>query len=215
MPDEFHAATDLQVTKALDALTAQFAATASRQRIEELFQDSVAQLRGRSTVESYIPTLAARLTSERLRARGQVDGSIAKDVPEVLFVSLHGAGRAQIAAALARSFAHESLSAHTAGSGEFGELEPNLVTAMHEIGIDVEGAFSRPLTPEVLDAADVIVTMGRSVGAVSIPVDADYRDWRIGDPEGASLDEIRHIRDDIAGRVQSLVDELVAARTPV
>src|SRR5262245_49034096 len=121
MPDEFHAATDLQVTKALDALTAEFASTASRQRIEELFQDTVAQLRARSTVESYIPTLAARLTGERLRARGQVEGSIEKDVPEVLFVSLHGAGRAQIAAALARSFARESLNAHTAGSGEFGE----------------------------------------------------------------------------------------------
>ncbi len=114
------------------------------------------QLRGRSTIESYIPTLAARLTRKRIRARGQVAGSIVKDMPEVLFVSLHGTGRSQIAAALAESYASGGLNAHTAGSGQFAEIEPNLVTAMQEIGIDLEGAFSRPLTQEVLDTADVI-----------------------------------------------------------
>ena len=81
---------------------------------------------------------------------------------------------------------------------------------MGEIGIDLEEAFTRPLTPEAIGAADVVVTMGRSVGAVDIPANVRHVDWRVGDPAGAELDEVRRVREDIERRVDALADELLA-----
>ena len=80
--------------------------------------------------------------------------------------------------------------------------------ALLEIEADVEGSYAKPLTPEVLGAADVIVTIARSVGEISIPGHTRHLDWRVGDPGGADIDEVRRIRDDIARRVHALIDEL-------
>jgi arsenate reductase len=79
---------------------------------------------------------------------------------------------------------------------------------MDEIEVDLAEAFSKPLSPEVLADADVVVTMGRSVGDVEIPATSRHVDWRVGDPAGAPLEEVRRVRDDIRRRVAVLAAEL-------
>jgi hypothetical protein len=83
---------------------------------------------------------------------------------------------------------------------------------LSELGIDLAEIHPMPVTDEALAGADVIVTMGRSVGAVTIPPGARHEDWRIGDPVGADLDEVRRIRDEIDHRVRSLVAALAPPR---
>jgi protein-tyrosine-phosphatase len=82
---------------------------------------------------------------------------------------------------------------------------------MQEIGVDLTDAFNRPVTPEVLAAADVVVTMGRGVGAVELAATARHVDRRVGDPAGAPLSEVRRVREDIGRRVDALAAELLAA----
>ena len=91
-------------------------------------------------------------------------------------------------------------------------VTPFVRAAMEEVGIDLSEAYTKPLTSEVLAGADVVVTMGRSVGPVAIPPTVKHADWRVGDPAGAPLEEVRRVRDDIERRVDALVDELVPAR---
>jgi arsenate reductase len=79
---------------------------------------------------------------------------------------------------------------------------------MDEIGVDLADAYAKPLASEVIAAADLVVTMGRSVGAVEIPSDKRREDWRVGDPTGAPVDEVRRVRDDIDRRVQALLADL-------
>jgi arsenate reductase len=79
---------------------------------------------------------------------------------------------------------------------------------MAELGVDLSEAYAKPLAPEVLAAADIVVTMGRSVGDVEIPEETRHEDWRVGDPTGAPIDEVRRVRDDIERRVMALLEEL-------
>jgi protein-tyrosine-phosphatase len=209
---ELDPTTQLHLKKELEQLHAEFDGLVPEGRVDAVMASSIELLRSRSRVETYVPALAGRLARERLRALAQTEGTIAKDTPEVLFVSLHDMGRAQIAAALMRELAAGRVEVHSAASGAgLTDVDPNVRVAMSELGIDLEGGYSKPLTDEVLRAADVIVTMGRSVGVIEIPEGADHRDWRLGDPGGAALDEVRHIRDDIAARVRSLLAELAPA----
>src|SRR5262249_54313803 len=119
-------------------------------------------------VSPFVHIPAERCARERLRASAQSEGRLAKERTEVALVSLTCGGRAQIAAALLAQRASDAVIVHTAGSEASAEVDANVRVAMAEIGIDLEEAFTKPLTPEVLAAADVVVTMGRSVGAVAI-----------------------------------------------
>jgi arsenate reductase len=77
-----------------------------------------------------------------------------------------------------------------------------------ELGIDISEAFARPVTPEVLRAIDVVVTIGHSVGVFDVPADVTHEDWRVGDPVGAHIDEVRRVREDIERRVRTLLARL-------
>jgi protein-tyrosine-phosphatase len=206
--EEFYAATDLSAKAALQALHAEFDGVHPPERIDALFADSVEQIGGGANVESYIPILAGRLCRDRLRALAQSEGTAAKHVPEVLFVGLHDSGRGQMAAALMRACGGDRVSVHSAGSGALAEIDRVVREALQEAGIDLGDAYSKPLSEEVMSAADVVVTMGRSVGEVAIPPGTRHLDWRVGDPGGAAIEEVRLIRDDIAARVRALTDEI-------
>jgi len=130
---------------------------------------------------------------------------------DVVFVSLTGGGRAQIGAALLDRKTSGAVSVHAAATGTALDVDPNVRAVLEEIGIDAAEAYTRPLSPEVLAGADVIVTMGRSVGAFEIPADVRHVDWRVGDPAGAELDEVRRVRDDIERRIDALSAELQPA----
>jgi arsenate reductase (thioredoxin) len=101
-----------------------------------------------------------------------------------------------------------SVVAHSAGSTVGTELDAGVLEVMAELGVDLSEAYAKPLAPEVLAAADIVVTMGRSVGDVEIPEETRHEDWRVGDPTGAPIDEVRRVRDDIERRVMALLEEL-------
>jgi arsenate reductase (thioredoxin) len=128
----------------------------------------------------------------------------------VLFVCLHNAGRSQVSQALFERAAGGRHSAASAGTSPAKHVHPEVVEAMHEVGVDVAGRHSRLLTRELAERADVIVTMGCGDQCPYIP-GKRYIDWDLPDPAGRPLDEVRGTREQIATRVEALVAELDAA----
>ena len=137
-----------------------------------------------------------------------------REMPEVLFVCVHNAGRSQMAAALLDHHGAGRVLVRSAGSAPASEVNPAVVEAMAELGIDVSKELPKPLTDESARAADVIVTMGCGDTCPVYP-GKRYLDWVLADPAGRSLAEVRVIRDEIDRKVRNLLDELsdeVAAR---
>ena len=130
------------------------------------------------------------------------------DIPEVLFVCTHNAGRSQMAAALLDHQAAGRVRVTSAGSQPADQLNPAVFQAMAEIGLDISREFPKPLTADKVQAADVVITMGCG-DACPIYAGKRYLDWDLPDPAGLDLAAVRPIRDDIAQRVQHLLTELV------
>src|SRR4029077_6605706 len=134
------------------------------------------------------------------------------DVPEVLFVCVHNAGRSQMAAGLLNERAKGRLHVRSAGSTPAHELNPVVVEAMREIGIDISHEFPKPLSDDFVRAADVVITMGCGDACPFYP-GKRYEDWELDDPAGQDLETVRRIRDEIDSRVATLIDQLAATRT--
>ena len=132
---------------------------------------------------------------------------ILQGMPEVLFVCVHNAGRSQMAAALLDHLAAGRVTVRSAGSEPADRVNPDVVAAMAELGLDVSRALPKPLTGDAVQAADVVVTMGCGDACPVYP-GKRYEDWALDDPAQTDLDGVRRIRDEIAGRVRRLVDEL-------
>jgi arsenate reductase len=128
-------------------------------------------------------------------------------VPEVLFVCVRNAGRSQMAAALLDARAGGGVRVRSAGSDPGERINPAVVAALREVGIDVSREFPKPLSDDAVRAADAVITMGCG-DACPIYPGKRYEDWEIEDPEGKSLVEVRRIRDEIDARVQRLLSEL-------
>jgi arsenate reductase (thioredoxin) len=127
--------------------------------------------------------------------------------PEVLFVCVHNAGRSQMAAALLDHYAQGRVHVRSAGSTPANEINPAVVQVMAEIGLDLTKEFPKPLTTDVVQGADVVITMGCGDACPIFP-GKRYLDWNLADPAGLDLDAVRPIRDDIDQRVRVLADEL-------
>ena len=130
------------------------------------------------------------------------------DIPEVLFVCVHNAGRSQMAAALLDHHANGRIQVRSAGSDPADRLNPAVVAAMAEVGIDLSREFPKPLTDAAVKAADVVITMGCG-DACPIYPGKRYEDWQLQDPAGQPLEVVRGIRDQIDTRVQQLLTDLV------
>jgi protein-tyrosine-phosphatase len=130
-------------------------------------------------------------------------------MPEVLFVCVHNAGRSQMAAALLDHYAQGRVHVRSAGSDPAERINPDVVVAMAELGIDVSKEFPKPLADEAVRAADAVITMGCGDACPVYP-GKRYEDWELDDPAGADLDGVRRIRDDIGERVRRLLAELTA-----
>lgn len=134
------------------------------------------------------------------------------DVPEVLFVCVHNAGRSQMAAALLDHHAQGRVHVRSAGSAPADQINPAVIAVMDELGIDLGKEFPKPLTDEVAQAADVIVTMGCG-DACPVYLGKRYLDWELDDPAGKGVNDVRPIRDEIEQRVKALLAELAPAST--
>jgi len=131
-----------------------------------------------------------------------------EDTVEVLFVCVHNAGRSQMAAGLLKLRSEGRIQVRSAGSAPAEEINPNAVVALEELGVDMGEACPKPLTDEVVRAADVVVTMGCG-DACPIYPGKRYEDWELDDPAGQDLETVRRIRDELDRRVQKLIAELL------
>ncbi|AKE91706.1 arsenate reductase [Rhodococcus aetherivorans] len=184
----------------------------SPQTVERVVFESYAALRRTATVCTHLTALAPRFAAERLTALAQAEGAVAKDVPEVLFVCVHNAGRSQMAAALLDHRAGGRVHVRSAGSAPIAAINPVVVEAMAELGLDLGAEFPKPLTDDVVAAADVVVTMGCGDACAVYP-GKRYLDWTVPDPDGQSLEVVRTLRDDLDARVRALLADLTAVPT--
>ncbi len=132
------------------------------------------------------------------------------EIPEVLFVCVHNAGRSQMAAALLHHYAQGRVHVRSAGSAPGDEVNPAVVQAMSEVGLDLSQELPKKLTDDAARSADVVITMGCGDACPVYP-GKRYLDWELDDPAGKSVDDVRPIRDEIDRRVRALLGELVAA----
>jgi arsenate reductase (thioredoxin) len=200
--------TQNHVWRAVDALADEFAGVFSRETIERYIAESL-DLLGSTKINVFVPVLAHRFARERLRALGQAEGAIVKEQPEVLFVCVQNAGRSQMAAGLVKLRSEGRIHVRSAGSAPAEEINAAVVAAMEELGVDMDEEFPKPLTDEVVRAADVVITMGCG-DACPIYPGKRYEDWTVDDPAGKDVETVRAIRDDIDRRVQKLTADLLS-----
>ncbi|MGG5173333.1 arsenate reductase ArsC [Pseudarthrobacter sp. J1738] len=192
-------------------LTQKFTGIFAAETVERYVFESYTALARTSRIRTYLASTTARFAADRLRALAQAKGAIAHDVPEVLFVCVHNAGRSQMAAALLNKHAQGAVHVRSAGSAPVAELEPSVVAAMEEAGIDLSEEFPKPLTDDVVRAADVVVTMGCGDSCPIYP-GKQYLDWKIEDPAMKDLAGAREIRDEIDLLVRELLTELTTVK---
>ena len=206
MPEILDPVTQHHVDQAAARLADEFKGVFSEETIARYIGESL-DLLGNSRINAFVPVLAHRFARERLRALAQVEGKLTKEQPEVLFVCVHNAGRSQMAAGLVKLRSAGRIHVRSAGSDPTDRINPAVIEAMTEIGVDMSEEFPKPLTDEVVRAADVVITMGCG-DACPIYPGKRYEDWTLDDPANQDLATVRQIRDQIDARVQRLVSEL-------
>jgi protein-tyrosine-phosphatase len=196
-----------------DQLADRFTGVFARETVDRYVFESYTALARTSTVTAHLTALTGRFASDRLTALAQAKGAIAKPVPEVLFVCVQNAGRSQMAAALLSHQAAGQVHVRSAGSQPGDTVDPAVVAALAEVGLDLGQEFPKPLTDDVVRAADVVVTMGCGDSCPVFP-GKRYLDWAVRDPAGLPVGEVRSIRNDIEDRVSRLLAELLPQSAP-
>jgi len=130
------------------------------------------------------------------------------DKPTVLFVCVHNAGRSQMAAGYLGHLAGDKVEVLSAGSAPADQINPVAVQAMAEEGIDITAAVPEILTVDAVKESDVVITMGCGDTCPIFP-GKRYEDWDLSDPAGQGIDAVRPIRDEIRGRIEKLLAELL------
>jgi len=207
MSDVLDPVTLNHVRQAASRLKDEFAGIFSEQTIERYITESL-DLLGNSRINVFVPVLAHRFARERLKALAEAEKLMPTLQPEVLFVCVHNAGRSQMAAGLVTLRSQGRIHVRSAGSTPADEINPAVVEAMDELGVDMGEEYPKPLTDEVVRAADVVITMGCG-DACPIYPGKRYEDWQLDDPAGQGIEAVRVIRDEIDGRVQRLIAELL------
>lgn len=175
--------------------------------IERYVFESYVTLGRTVKIRTYLATLAGNFANSRLQALAQSQGKIDSEKPQVLFVCVQNAGRSQIAAALLSKLAGDAVEVRSAGSLPAGELHPETRALFTEHGLAESDAYPKPLTDDVVRAADVVVTMGCG-DACPIYPGKRYLDWAVEDPAGLSPEQTRRVFHDLEGRVVELWETL-------
>ena len=190
-----------------DRLDDSFTGVFSKETIRRYVNESYQLLAENATVTVHLPSLTERFTKDRLRALAQSESKIEKEKPAILFVCVHNAGRSQMAAALATKLSNGAVEVRSAGSAPSDSIPQNVHDAMSDIGLSLEGAFPKPLTDEVVRAADVVITMGCG-DACPIYPGKRYEDWSLTDPSELDINGVREVRDEISNRITNLLKEM-------
>lgn len=190
-----------------DDLAARFSGTFSVETVERYVLESYVSLLRTSAVKAHLATRTVRFATDRLTALAQAKGALERDVPEILFVCEQNAGRSQMAAVLTAQLSGGKVHVRSAGSMPSPEVNPTVVQAMTELGLDMSREFPKPLTDDVVQAADVVVTMGCG-DACPVYLGKRYQDWELMDPAGLPIEDIRTIRDQIRANVELMLESL-------
>ena len=185
----------------------------SVETVQALILDSRQRLATTARVTTHLNVLAERLAAERLDALAAAHQVPSSRPSRVLFVCTQNSGRSQIAAALLAHRATGPITVSSAGTAPVADVEPNLTQVLQEVGADLGPAYPKPLTREVVQAADIVVTLGCGDACPVIP-GRRYLDWPTPDPHGASLVELRGIRDAIDAHVSDLLVFLTTPTSP-
>jgi arsenate reductase len=175
--------------------------------IERFLHSSYEQFANHATIANFLPLLAERFARQRLRALAKVEGTSNDGKPIVLFLCTHNAGRSQMAMGFFTHLAGDAAVAWSGGSEPGNEVNPAAVRAMAELGIDISGEYPKPWTDEIVQAADVVITMGCGDACPVFPR-RRYEEWVLDDPAGQDVDGVRPIREDIEERVRRLLTDL-------
>jgi arsenate reductase (thioredoxin) len=185
-------------------LAEEFEGTFGAETIERFLSTSYDQFAGRATVGSFLPLMAERFARQRLKALARVEGRAGDGVPVVLFLCVHNAGRSQMALGWFNHLAGDRAVAWSGGSEPGAEVNPAAIAAMAEVGIDISLEFPKPWTEGIVQAADVVVTMGCGDACPLFP-GRRYEDWTLDDPFGKTVEAVRPVRDEIERRVRELL----------
>ena len=184
--------------------------------IDRFLTSSYDQFANRATVVNFLPLLAERFANQRLTALARVEGKASDGKPVVLFLCTHNAGRSQMALGFFTHHAGDAATAWSGGSEPGVQVNPAAVAAMAERGIDIAGEYPKPWTDEIVQAADVVITMGCGDACPIFP-GKRYEEWTLEDPAGLNVADVRPIRDEVERRVLALLAELgvvPASRSP-
>ncbi len=195
------------VMQAVERLRLRFGGQLNTETIERFVLDSAEELLPRAKTTAWIPVLAERFASDRLRALLRLESPVDLN-PAVLFLCVHNAGRSQMAAGFMRHLSNGEVEVFSGGSEPAGSINQTAVEAMAEKGIDISEEIPQPWADEIVRAADVVVTMGCGDACPVFP-GKRYLDWELDDPSGQPIEKVRQIRDDIEDRVRGLLVELV------
>lgn len=185
-----------------------YAGTFARETVEHYLAECHAQLADRATVTTYLPLLAECFAAQRLDALARGTGLAPRTTPEVLFVCTENAGRSQLAAALLRHAAGQAVRVHSVGTRPSAWIDPVALRLMAELDLTPDDEFPKPLTPEVILAADVVITLGCGDACPILP-GRRYYDWHLPDLKGLDIESARSVRDGLTLRVDQLAKTLV------
>lgn len=190
-------------------LQSNFEGVFGSETIERFLITSYDEFGARFTNDTYLPMFAERFARQRLSALARVEGKSDDHRPVVLFLCTHNAGRSQMALGYFNELAGDRAVAWSGGSEPGTSVNPAAIEAMAEVGIDISQEFPKPWTDEIVRAADVVITMGCGDACPIFP-GKRYEDWAISDPNGLGLDSVRPIRDEIKGRVEALLAQILS-----
>ena len=172
--------------------------------------DAYQRIAAEARIKTYLPTLTAQIAHHALIDHARTEKDIHMTaIPEVLFVCVHNQGRSQMAAGLLNKHAAGRVHVRSAGSAPADTVNPVVVEAMAEVGVDISQEFPKKLLTEDVAASDVVITMGCGDACPIFP-GKRYEDWALTDPSGKGVESVRAIRDEIDQRVQKLLAELLA-----
>lgn len=208
-----HAARELSIDQQVALKTAaarlgeEFSTAFGVETIERFLHSSYDQFADTATMTNFLPLLAERFARQRLQALAKVEDKMTDGRPVVLFLCTHNAGRSQMALGFFQHYAGDRAIAWSGGSEPGVEVNPAAIAAMNERGIDISGEYPKPWTDEVVQAADVVITMGCGDACPIFP-GKRYEEWTLDDPHGQDLEGVRLIRDQIDAQVRHLLTEL-------
>ena len=203
-----HYPVDPALQSVVDDLAEEFLGVFGVDTVARCVADSAEALLRGGGQPVYFPVFVCRFARDRLRATARTKGLLVPGLPEVLIACRKNAGRSVAGRLLLEHYAAGRVTVHSAGSEPADAIHDEIHTVLSERGLDVTKEFPKPLTDDLVQAADVVVTMGCGEACPVFP-GKQYLDWPVDDPAGQDLATVRRIVDDIDARVRDLLADLL------